>query len=132
MEDMSGNKQVVIASLPTGALAASDFEVRDGDVPPIGEGEVRCRTIAITMGAGQRAGLQGSAGYAGAPVTGVVMGGTGVARVEESDDPAFAPGDVVVAPTGWQELSVHRGRALQRVDDDGDPALHLGVLAPTG
>lgn len=132
MEDMSGNKQVVIASLPTGALAASDFEVRDGDVPPIGEGEVRCRTIAITMGAGQRAGLQGSAGYAGAPVTGVVMGGTGVARVEESDDPAFAPGDVVVAPTGWQELSVHRGRALQRVDDDGDPALHLGVLGTNG
>lgn len=129
---MSGNLQVVIASLPTGALAASDFEVRDGDVPPVGEGEVRCRTIAITMGAGQRAGLQGSAGYAGAPVTGVVMGGTGVARVEESNDPAFSPGDVVVAPTGWQAMSVHRARALQRVDDDGDPALHLGVLGTNG
>ena len=35
--------------------------------------------------AGQRAGLQGSASYAGAPTTGIVMGGTGVGRVETSD-----------------------------------------------
>jgi NADPH-dependent curcumin reductase CurA len=126
------NRQVIIASLPAGALAASDFELRDGPVPEPGPGEVRCRTLAITMGAGQRAGLQGSASYAGAPTTGVVMGGTGVARVEGSNDPTFRDGDIVVAPTGWQELSVHPGRALQHVDDDGDPALHLGVLGTNG
>lgn len=142
---MPGNRQVVIAALPSGRLAVSDFELRDGDVPPVGEGELRCRTIAITIGAGQRAGLQGSASYAGAPVVGAVMGGTGVARVEVSNDPAFAPGDLVVAPTGWQELSVHRGRAVERIEPgtdgdatggsagaDVDPALHLGVLGTNG
>jgi NADPH-dependent curcumin reductase CurA len=127
-----GNRQVIVASLPTGALSASDFELRDGPMPEPGDGEMRCRTLAITMGAGQRAGLQGSASYAGAPTTGVVMGGTGVAIVEVSNDPAFQPGDVVVAPTGWQEHSVHAGRALQRVDGDADPALHLGVLGTNG
>ena len=55
-----------------------------------------CRTLAITIGAGQRAGLQGSASYAGAPTTGIVMAGTGVARVEASNVAAFAPGDLVV------------------------------------
>lgn len=131
---MSGNRQVVIAALPSGRLAVSDFAFRDGDVPPVGDGEVLCRTLAITIGAGQRAGLQGSASYAGAPVVGAVMGGTGVARVEASNDPAFTPGDLVVAPTGWQERSVHRGRALQRIDESGDtdPALHLGVLGTNG
>ena len=43
--------------------------------PPIG---------AFTIGAGQRAGLQGSASYAGAPVAGRVMGGSGIARVSAS------------------------------------------------
>ncbi len=134
---MPGNRQVVIAALPAGPLAVSDFELRDGDVPPCGEGEVRCRTLAITIGAGQRAGLQGSASYAGAPVVGAVMGGTGVARVEVSNDPAFAPGDLVVASTGWQELSVHRGHALQFIEaddrgEDVDPAMHLGALGTNG
>ena len=80
-------------------------------MPEPGDGEVLCRTLAITIGAGQRAGLQGSASYAGAPTTGIVMSGTGVARVEVSNDPAFAPGDVVVASTGWQDYSVHPDRA---------------------
>ncbi|MEO5900086.1 MAG: NADP-dependent oxidoreductase, partial [Ilumatobacteraceae bacterium] len=64
---MSDNRQVIIASLPTGALAASDFEVRSAPKPEPADGEVLCKVLAITIGAGQRAGLQGSASYAGAP-----------------------------------------------------------------
>ena len=67
---MSDNRQVIIASLPTGALAASDFEVRSAPMPEPSDGQVLCRTIALTIGAGQRAGLQGSASYAGAPEAG--------------------------------------------------------------
>lgn len=129
---MPDNRQILIASLPQGALAVSDFELHAGTVPEPGPGDVLCRTLAITIGAGQRAGLQGSASYAGAPTTGVVMSGTGVARVEASNDPAFAPGDIVVATTGWQDYSVHPAASLTRVDDDGDPALHLGALGTNG
>ena len=68
-----------------------------------------CRTLALTIGAGQRAGLQGSASYAGAPKTGVVMGGTGVATVVASRAEGIDEGALVVAPTGWQEHSVQRG-----------------------
>ena len=89
---MPDNRQILIASLPTGALAESDYELRTSAVPEPGDGEVLCRTLAITIGAGQRAGLQGSASYAGAPKTGVVMSGTGVARVEASNDPALGTG----------------------------------------
>jgi NADPH-dependent curcumin reductase CurA len=129
---MTANRQVLIASLPSGPLKPGDFELRTAAVPSCGEGEVLCRTLALTIGAGQRAGLQGSASYAGAPVAGVVMGGTGVARVESSNADEFREGDLVVAPTGWQEYSVHRPRALRAVDPGLDPAHHLGVLGTNG
>ena len=129
---MAENRQVLIASLPSGHLQPGDFEVKTSAIPACGDGEVLCRTLALTIGAGQRAGLQGSASYAGAPVAGVVMGGTGVARVEASNSAEFRPGDVVVAPTGWQDYSVQPARALRRVDPGTDPALHLGVLGTNG
>ncbi len=129
---MAENRQVLIASVPMGPLQLSHFEIQSTPVPSCGDGEVLCRTLALTIGAGQRAGLQGSASYAGAPRAGVVMGGTGVARVEASNSDAFSVGDVVVAPTGWQDYSVHTARALRRVDAGVDPALHLGVLGTNG
>ena len=82
---MPDNRQILIASLPTGPLAADDYELTTTDAPTAGDGEVLVRTLALTIGAGQRAGLQGSASYAGAPTTGIVMGGTGVGRVEASN-----------------------------------------------
>jgi NADPH-dependent curcumin reductase CurA len=129
---MPENRQVMIKSLPQGALRPEDYEVVTAEIPSAGDGQVLCRTIALTIGAGQRAGLQGSASYAGAPKTGVVMGGNGVARVEESNSDAFRPGDLVTAPTGWQEYSVHEARQLRAIPAGGDPALHLGVLGTNG
>ena len=130
--DPSVNRQMVIANLPGDALQPSDFELRTSAVPEPGDGEVLCKTVAFTIGAGQRAGLQGSASYAGAPVAGRVMGGSGVARVTASNDPAFAVGDVVRGDTGWQDYSVHRADRLGKVDASLDPAHHLGVLGTNG
>lgn len=129
---MPENRQVLVQSQPQGALRVDDFALETAPVPAPGEGQVLCRTLALTIGAGQRAGLQGSASYAGAPQTGVVMGGTGVARVEESGSDAFRAGDLVVAPTGWQEYSVNEARQLRAIAPGGDPALHLGVLGTNG
>jgi hypothetical protein len=60
------------------------------------------------------------------------MGGTGVARVEASRDPNFAPGDLVVGPTGWQDYAALQGRLVARADPSLDPALHLGALGTNG
>lgn len=123
---------MMIASLPRGALRAEDFALRGSRIPPVREGEVLCRTLALTIGAGQRAGLQGSASYAGAPETDKVMSGTGVARVEESRTAAYSPGDVVTGPTGWQDYAVLGEHQLTRVEETADPALHLGALGTNG
>jgi NADPH-dependent curcumin reductase CurA len=129
---MSENRQVMIASLPSGALQVSDFALRSTGVPEPGEGEVLSRTLALTIGAGQRAGLQGSASYAGAAKADTVMTGTGVARVEISHSPDFSAGDLVVGRTDWQDYSVLAGHHLSKVDEAGDPALALGTLGTNG
>ena len=126
------NRQIVIESLPADRLQPENFALRATPAPRPGEGEVLCRTLALTIGAGQRAGLQGSASYAGAPRTGVVMGGTAVARVEASNAAAIAPGALVTCGAGWQDYSVHRAQAVRVVDADGDPAHHLGVYGTNG
>jgi NADPH-dependent curcumin reductase CurA len=123
---------MIVSSLPEGALREDDFELRSSARPEPGEGQVLCRTLAITIGAGQRAGLQGSASYAGPPSAGRTMSGNGVARVEASRDPSIPEGAVVAAPTGWQEYSVHAARAVTRLPADSDPALELGVLGTNG
>ncbi len=129
---MTDNRQMIIASLPEGPLAEGHFELRVAERPEPGAGEVLCQTLAITIGAGQRAGLQGSASYAGPPVAGRVMNGSGIARVEASADPSVPAGALVSAPTGWQEYSVHPAAALTVLLDDADPGLQLGVLGTNG
>lgn len=126
------NRRMLIASLPGDALSSSDFALDTAPVSEPTEGQVLCRTLAITIGAGQRAGLQGSASYAGAPVAGRVMGGSGVAEVVVSRHPSFAVGDHVRADTGWQEYSVHAGERVSAVDPSRAPAHHLGVLGTNG
>jgi NADPH-dependent curcumin reductase CurA len=129
---MAENRQLVIASLPTGPLEESDFAVQTAPVPGPGTGEVLCRTLALTIGAGQRAGLQGSASYAGAPVVGAVMGGTGLARVEASNADGIAAGATVIAATGWQDYSVHDAKGVTVVDEKMAPADALGVFGTNG
>jgi NADPH-dependent curcumin reductase CurA len=129
---VSDNRRVMIAAVPNGALQVSDFDIESAAIPEPGDGEVLCRTLAITIGAGQRAGLQGSASYAGAARANTVMGGTGLARVEASRVDGISPGDWVVAATGWQDYSVISGRHLTKVDPTVDPARQLGVLGTNG
>jgi NADPH-dependent curcumin reductase CurA len=132
MSPMAENRQVIIASLPTGALSASDFEVRTAPMPEPADGEVLCQTVALTIGAGQRAGLQGSASYAGAPESGRVMGGSTVARVVASRSADVAEGALVSAFNGWQEYATAPARNVQVLADGTDPATALGVLGTNG
>ena len=129
---MTDNRQIIVDSLPEDALEASNFALRTRPLPEPGEGQVLCRTLALTIGAGQRAGLQGSASYAGAPRTGVVMRGTAVARVEASRSDSVAQGETVVCQAGWQDWSCHDAGDVRVVAVDGDPAHHLGVYGTNG
>ncbi|MCY3920433.1 MAG: NADP-dependent oxidoreductase [Chloroflexi bacterium] len=128
---MPENRQMTIASIPAGPLQASHFALRTGPAPAPGNGQVLCRTLAITIGAGQRARLQGVS-YAAAAREGEVMDGSGVARVEASNAPAYAAGDLVAGRTGWQDYAVLDAADIEPVEAGTDPALQLGGLGING
>jgi NADPH-dependent curcumin reductase CurA len=129
---MAENRQVLIDSLPDGKLSESNYRLASAAMPTVGDGEVLCRTMVVTIGAGTRAGLQGSASYAGAPKTNIVMNGNGVARIEASNSPELKTGDLVTCATGWQDYSVHSASQVKKIDDDIDPAHYLGALGTNG
>ncbi|MDA1076660.1 MAG: NADP-dependent oxidoreductase [Proteobacteria bacterium] len=126
------NRQILIDSLPQGELRESNYTLATTKAPQPENGQVLCRTLAIAIEAGSRAGLQGSASYAGAPKSGIVMNGHAAARVVASYDPAYKEGDLVTCPAGWQDYSVHEARALTRIEGSGDPARYLSALGNSG
>jgi len=126
------NRQVLIDSLPDEKLTADNYKLVTTEAPEPGDDEVLCRTLLTTVAAGSRAGLQGSASYAGAPQTNIVMNSSGVARVEVSNSDKFKAGDLVTCPTGWQDYSVHAAKHCQSVTDDIDLAHYLGALGTNG
>ena len=66
------NRQVLIDNLPEGKLRESDYKIVSSELPDVKHDEVLIKTISFAITAGTRAGLQGSASYAGAPKTGIV------------------------------------------------------------
>lgn len=129
---MTTNQQVVINSLPQGKLATTDYRLEEHPVETPAAGQALCRTIAFAITAGTRAGLQGSASYAGAPRSGIVMNGTGVAEVVDSSADGFAAGDLVLGPTGWQQYATLDGKALTKIPAGDDPVDYLGPLGVNG
>ena len=129
---MNTNLQVLIDTLPQGKLTAANYRLEEAPIPEPEAGQVLVRTTAFAITAGTRAGLQGSAHYAGAPKTGIVMNGTGVGEVIASESDDVAVGDQVMAPTGWQAYSVHKARDVTVIPAQHDPIHYLGPLGVNG
>lgn len=125
-------RQVVIREVPKGPLEATHFTLQTAPIPELSDGELLVETLAITIGAGQRAGLQGSAGYAGPAESDVVMTGTGVGRVLASNSDDVSVGDVVMGSTGWTEHAVLPANRSTVVDGQIAPATLLGALGTNG
>ncbi len=129
---MTENTQVLIDSLPEGKLEARHYRIESQSMPTIGDGEVLVKTTAFAITAGTRAGLQGSASYAGAPQTGIVMNGTGVGEVVESNAVDVPVGAMVMAPTGWQQFSAQKASAVSLIPAEHNPIHYLGPLGVNG
>ena len=126
------NKQVIIDSLPEGKLTEGNYRLVESEIPEISSDEVLIKTISFAITAGTRAGLQGSASYAGAPTAGIVMNCTGIGEIIESDNQDYPVGRNVLTQTGWQEYSVQKKEALTLLREGIDPSLYLGPLGING
>lgn len=129
---MTINKQVIIDSLPEGKLVENNYRLVESPISEPNEGEVLVKTISFAITAGTRAGLQGSASYAGKPKTGIVMNSTGIGTIVQSNHENFPVGSKVLTQTGWQSYSVQKIESLTLIREGVDPLLYLGPLGING
>ena len=99
---MSVNRQFLLRSRPQGELSNDDLELRELELPELGEGEVRVRTTWISIDPTIRIWMSDVPQYLPPIAIGEVVRAAGVGVVEASNHPDFAPGDAVGGFTGWQ------------------------------
>ncbi len=131
------NKQVLLRAHPVGAPRESDFECVEAEVPTLEDGQFLLRNRYISLDAGFRQWMNEGAGDGyleamelGQPVMGLVLG-----EVEESRNPDYAVGDMVMCRSRWEELTVADGSDyINKLAPDPNisPSCYLGILGPTG
>jgi NADPH-dependent curcumin reductase CurA len=125
--------QILLVRRPTGAPTPEDFRLIAAEIPPLAEGEVLVRSHYMSLDPYMRGRMNDSKSYTAPQPLDAVMGGGAVGEVTESRSPAFAAGDMVVGPLGWQEHAVMSGKALKKIDVGAVPAsAYLGAVGMPG
>src|SRR6266568_3487620 len=115
------NRQITLAARPTGLPKESDFRLVETPIPTPEPGEVLVRTLYLSVDPYMRGRMSERKSYAPPVQIGEVMVGGTVGRVEQSNDPNLAPGDIVSANTGWQDYAVAKGKDLRKLDPSAAP-----------
>lgn len=108
------NTQVIIKELPQGELTHDHFEVRAGEMPTCGEGQLVVKNILMSIDAANRAWMQGAT-YREPVLAGDVMHTYALAEVVESKLDKFAPGDIVATEARWAEYCAVPAKGAQKM-----------------
>jgi hypothetical protein len=123
------NRRIVLASHPVGMPTTANFRLEQFAVPALKPGEILLHTQYLSLDPYMRSRMNAADGYAASVSLGQVMVGGTVARVEQSRNPKFQAGDMVMAYSGWQEYEVSNGRGVSKLDPRiNPPSYALGVL----
>lgn len=127
------NKQLLLASRPSGAVSVDNFRLVETPVPAIGKGEVLVRNHYLSLDPYMRGRMDEAKSYAAPqPLNAVMQGGT-VGEVIASNNPKFAVGDKVLAMFGWQLYGKSDGSALMKLDTSRVPlSAYLGCVGMPG
>lgn len=120
---------VVLASRPNGQPVHENFRIEVRNLAALKHGQVLLRTIYLSLDPYMRGRMNAAKSYAKAVEIGEVMEGGTVCEVLESASPQFAPGDIVLAHSGWQTHAIVEADLLRRIDPSRAPiSTALGVL----
>ncbi|MGE3930029.1 MAG: NADP-dependent oxidoreductase [Hyphomonadaceae bacterium] len=127
------SREIRLKSRPDGMPAAENFELSAVDVPAPAAGELLVRNLWMSVDPYMRGRMYDRPSYVPPFELGKALMGGAVGRVEASNDPDFAPGDLVESMNGWREAFVTVGAALQKLPQSGVPEqAYLGVLGMPG
>lgn len=129
----SVNRQILLASRPTGRPSAENFTLVEQALPTPRDGEVLVRTLYLSVDPYMRGRMNAGKSYIAPFEVGQVITGGAVGEVLRSEAPGFEPGAIVGGFWGWQDYAAVPAGHLNRID----PALApietaLGVLGMPG
>ena len=126
------NRRIVLRSRPVGVPVPENFGLDPQPVPVPSEGQLRLKTLFLSLDPYMRARMSDAKSYAPPVAVGDVMVGGTVSRVDATQHPGFKVGDVVLAYSGWQDYAISDGKGLTKLDGMPQPTLGLGVLGMPG
>src|SRR5260370_29742554 len=127
------NRRIVLARRPKGAPSVEDFRLERQPVPAAGPHQVLVRTRYLSLDPYMRGRMNEGRSYAEPVAIGAPMTGQTVSVVEDSNNPDFKVGVLVLANVGWQDYGLSDGHHLVRIDATMPrPSYALGVLGMPG
>jgi hypothetical protein len=133
VSDVTTGKRILLASRPVGEPKESDLRIEEMPVPAPGPGAMLLRTLWLSLDPYMRGRMSDAPSYATPVAIGQVMEGRTVSEVIASNLDGYAPGDIVLSPSGWQTHAVNQGKLTRKIDPSIAPvSTALGVLGMPG
>ncbi len=130
---MTVTTQVRLARRPDGEPGDDSFEFVEHELGDLDDGQVLLRVVYLSLDPYMRGRMSSAPSYADPVEVGALLVGSTVCVVEESRNPGYEPGDVVLSYSGWQTHEVSDGRGLRKLDPSLVPvSTALGVLGMPG
>src|SRR5438094_8946983 len=118
---------------PSGMPTPDNFELREIDLPPVGEDQLKVRNLWLSVDPYMRGRMNDVKSYVPAFQVGEPMDGGAIGEVVESKAEGFSPGDLVQHMAGWRDEAVVSARTVQKLPNlAAPPEQFLGVLGVTG
>jgi len=122
-----------LKSRPSGTPTQDNFELKEIDLPPLADGQVRVRNLWLSVDPYMRGRMNDVKSYVPPFQIGEPMDGGAIGEVVESRVEGLSPGNLVQHMSGWRDEAVVPGRTAQKLPDLGaPPERFLGVLGVTG
>src|SRR5678809_830714 len=99
------NRQILLKERPKGPVTRDAFEMKDGPLPDIRDGQFLVKTLFLSIDPTIRGWIDRDT-YLPAIEIGAVVRCAGAGVVVKSKNPKFAVGDRVFSLLGWQEYAV--------------------------
>ena len=130
---MTTNKQIRLASRPSGWVTADNFTLTEEAVPEVGQGQLLVRNLFMSVDPYMRGRMNKAKSYVPSFQVGEVLQAGVVGEVIASSNKDYAEGDFVTGMLGWENYSLSDGTGLHKVPKGPAPlSYHLGILGMPG
>jgi NADPH-dependent curcumin reductase CurA len=127
------NRQIILASRPSGPPTEANFRLVEAPAPEPGDGQFLVRNHWLSLDPYMRGRMDAVKSYAKYVELGEVMVGGTVGEIVASNHPKFAVGEFVTGALGWQVYALSDGTGMRKVDPRQAPlSCYLGVLGMPG